>query len=54
MIDFLLPFQYDFFIKGTVVSVLLGGICGLVGVYVVLRGLAYVGHAFRCHSVVPS
>src|SRR5919112_521061 len=44
MIDFLLPFQYEFFIKGVIVSVLLGGVCGLVGVYVVLRGLAYVGH----------
>lgn len=44
MVDFLLPFQYDFFIKGAAVSILLGGICGLAGVYVVLRGLAYVGH----------
>ena len=44
MTDFLLPFQYEFFIKGIIVSVLLGGMCGLVGVYVVLRGLAYVGH----------
>ncbi len=44
MIDFLLPFQYDFFVKGAVVSVLLGGICGLAGVYVILRGLSYVGH----------
>ena len=44
MIDFLLPFQYEFFVKGVIVSVLLGGMCGLVGVYVVLRGLAYVGH----------
>ena len=44
MIDFLLPFQYEFFIKGIIVSVLLGGICGLAGVYIILRGLSYVGH----------
>ncbi|MDR4489403.1 MAG: metal ABC transporter permease [Candidatus Nitrosocosmicus sp.] len=44
MIEFLLPFQYDFFIKGILVSVLLGGICGLAGVYIILRGLSYVGH----------
>lgn len=44
MIDLLLPFQYEFFIKGTIVSVLLGGICGLAGVYIILRGLSYVGH----------
>ena len=44
MIDFLLPFQYEFFTKGIIVSVLLGGICGLAGVYIILRGLSYVGH----------
>ncbi len=44
MIDLLLPFQYEFFIKGIIVSVLLGGICSLAGVYIVLRGLSYVGH----------
>jgi ABC-type Mn2+/Zn2+ transport system permease subunit len=44
LIDLLLPFQYEFFIKGIIVSVLLGGICGLAGVYIVLRGLSYVGH----------
>ncbi len=44
MIDLLLPFQYEFFIKGIIVSVLLGGICGLAGVYIILRGLSYVGH----------
>lgn len=40
----MLPFQYEFFIKGIIVSVLLGGICGLAGVYIILRGLSYVGH----------
>lgn len=44
MIDIFIPFQYEFFVKGIVVSVLLGGILGLVGVYIVLRGLSYVGH----------
>ncbi|TVP40574.1 metal ABC transporter permease [Candidatus Nitrosocosmicus arcticus] len=44
MIDLLLPFQYEFFIKGIIVSVLLGGVCGLAGVYIILRGLSYVGH----------
>lgn len=44
MLDLLLPFQYEFFIKGIIVSVLLGGICGLAGVYIILRGLSYVGH----------
>lgn len=39
-----MPFQYDFFTKAIIASVLLGGMCSLSGVYVILRGLSYVGH----------
>lgn len=39
-----MPFQYDFFTKAIIASVLLGGMCGLSGVYIILRGLSYVGH----------
>ena len=55
MTDFLLPFQYEFFIKGIIVSVLLGGMCGLVGVYVVTKrsGLCWTWsfpcRLRRCH-----
>jgi len=44
LIDLLLPFHYEFFVRGVIVSVLLGGICGIAGVYIILRGLSYVGH----------
>jgi ABC-type Mn2+/Zn2+ transport system permease subunit len=48
--DFLFPFQYEFFARGIIVSVLVGGICGLLGVYIVLRGLSYIGHGMS-HAV---
>ena len=49
--DFLLqPFGYEFFTRGIIVSILLGSICGLLGVYVVLRGMSYIGHGLS-HAV---
>jgi ABC-type Mn2+/Zn2+ transport system permease subunit len=44
------PFRYDFFVNGIVVATLAGALCGLVGVYVVLRGMSYVGHGLS-HAV---
>ena len=51
MIDTLLePFGYAFFVKGVVVATLAGALCGLVGVYVVLRGMSYIGHGLS-HAI---
>ncbi len=51
MIDLLLlPFNYDFFNRGLLMSILVGGICGLIGVYIVVRGLSYMGHGLS-HSI---
>ena len=44
------PFQYEFFTRAIVVSVLVGGVCGLIGVYIVLRGMSYIGHGMS-HAV---
>jgi manganese/iron transport system permease protein/iron/zinc/copper transport system permease protein len=44
------PFGYGFFRHALMVSVLAGGLCGLVGVYVVLRGMSYIGHGLS-HAV---
>lgn len=44
------PFSYDFFVNGVIAATLAGGLCGLVGVYVVLRHMAYIGHGLA-HSV---
>ena len=44
------PFGYAFFQRGLIVSILAGALCGLVGVYVVLRSMSYVGHGLS-HAV---
>jgi ABC-type Mn2+/Zn2+ transport system permease subunit len=44
------PFQYEFFNKALLASVLIGGLCGLIGVYVVLRRMSYIGHGLS-HSI---
>ena len=50
MIDLLKPFQYEFFTRGIIASVLVGGVCGLLGVYIILRGMSYIGHGLS-HAV---
>lgn len=44
------PFAYDFFVKAVVVATLAGALCGLVGVYVILRGMSYIGHGLS-HAI---
>ena len=44
------PFHYGFFRHALMVAVLAGALCGLVGVYVVLRGMSYIGHGLS-HAI---
>jgi ABC-type Mn2+/Zn2+ transport system permease subunit len=44
------PYRYDFFTNGVLVATIAGALCGLLGVFVVLRGLSYIGHGLS-HSV---
>lgn len=44
------PFAYAFFRHALVVAVLAGALTGLVGVYVVLRGMSYIGHGLS-HAI---
>jgi len=44
------PFRYEFFVKGVVVATLAGALCGLIGVYIVLRGMSYIGHGLS-HAI---
>jgi ABC-type Mn2+/Zn2+ transport system permease subunit len=44
------PFQYAFFRHGLAVATLAGALCGLIGVYVVLRGMSYIGHGLS-HAI---
>ncbi|MBI4772505.1 MAG: metal ABC transporter permease, partial [Chloroflexi bacterium] len=46
----LTPFQFEFFRNGTLAAVLVGGLCGLIGVYIVLRGMSYIGHGLS-HAI---
>ncbi len=53
MIDFLVaPFEFGFMQRAFIGGVLVGAICALVGTYVVLRGLAFVGDALA-HAAFP-
>lgn len=33
---------FEFFRNGTIAAVLAGALCGLIGVYIVLRGMSYI------------
>jgi manganese/iron transport system permease protein/iron/zinc/copper transport system permease protein len=49
-VDLLEPYKYEFFRNGLLVAVIAGALCGLLGVFVVLRGMSYIGHGLS-HAV---
>jgi manganese/iron transport system permease protein/iron/zinc/copper transport system permease protein len=51
MLDWLTePLEFAFFRHGLVVATLAGALCGLIGVYVTLRGMSYIGHGLS-HAI---
>ncbi len=51
MIDFLRePLNYEFFRHGLIAATLAGALCGLMGVYIVLRRMSYIGHGLS-HAI---
>jgi len=44
------PYEFAFFRNGVIVATIAGALCGLLGVFVVLRGLSYIGHGLS-HAV---
>jgi ABC-type Mn2+/Zn2+ transport system permease subunit len=44
------PYQFAFFRHGVIVATVAGALCGLIGVYVVLRGMSYIGHGLS-HAI---
>ncbi|UQN05095.1 metal ABC transporter permease [Deinococcus sp. QL22] len=46
------PLQFGFFVRALLAVVLVSVLCALVGVWVVLRGLSYIGDAMS-HAVFP-
>ena len=51
MIDELLrPFDFEFFRNGLLVATVAGALCGAIGVFVVLKGMSYIGHGLS-HAI---
>jgi len=44
------PLQYEFFVRGLIAATTVGALCGLIGVYVVLRKMSYIGHGLS-HAI---
>ena len=44
------PYQFEFFRTGSLAALLAGALCGLLGVYIVLRGMSYIGHGLS-HAI---
>ena len=49
-VDLLAPYEFGFFERGVIAATLAGALCGVLGVYVVLRGMSYIGHGLS-HAV---
>jgi ABC-type Mn2+/Zn2+ transport system permease subunit len=49
-LDVFKPFEFEFFRNGVLVATLAGALCGVVGCYVVLRNMSYIGHGLS-HSI---
>ena len=48
--DLFEPYGFQFFQHGIIVATIAGALCGLLGVFVVLRGMSYIGHGLS-HAV---
>ena len=46
----LIPFDYEFFRHGFIAAVIVGALCGFIGVFVVLRRMSYIGHGLS-HAI---
>ena len=53
MIDFLWqPFSYGFMQRGLIAAIIIGVLCAVIGCYVVLRSMAFLGDALA-HAILP-
>jgi manganese/iron transport system permease protein len=46
------PLRFPFMIRGLLAAVMVGSVCAVVGTFVVLRGMAFLGDALA-HSILP-
>src|SRR5512144_1488355 len=49
---FFQPLSYEFMQRGLIASVMVGVLCAVMGTYVVLRGMAFLGDAMA-HAILP-
>ena len=50
MSDLLRPYDFEFFRNGVIVAAIAGALCGMIGVFVVLKGMSYIGHGLS-HAI---
>lgn len=48
--DLTAPYDFEFFRNAVIVATLAGALCGGIGVYVVLKGMSYIGHGLS-HAI---
>lgn len=46
------PFRYGFMLRGLAAVIVVGIVCAIVGTYVILRGMAFLGDALA-HTILP-
>jgi len=46
------PLRFPFMVRGLIAATSVGGLCGVIGAFVVLRGMAFMGDAIA-HSILP-
>ena len=46
------PLQYDFIVRALLAAAVVGVVCSVLGVYIVLRGMAFLGDAMA-HTILP-
>jgi manganese/iron transport system permease protein len=46
------PLRYAFMVRGLLASVMVGVLCAVMGTYVILRGMAFLGDAMA-HAILP-
>jgi len=46
------PLQYDFIVRALLAAIIVGIVCSILGTYIVLRGMAFLGDAMS-HTILP-
>lgn len=46
------PLQFPFIVRGLIAAMLVGVVCSVVGTFVVLRGMSFLGFALS-HAILP-